>query len=67
MATVNVQVNPKLLRLVTSMEKDVSKAVYEALNLWLKEKIITCPITNNLCTNMNEPCNHCDIAKNSKL
>jgi hypothetical protein len=49
------------------MEKDVSKAICEALDLWLKEKIITCPITNKLCVNMNQPCNNCEIARKSKL
>jgi hypothetical protein len=67
MAVVNVQVNSKVLRLVSSMEKDVSKAICEALDLWLKEKIITCPITNKLCVNMNQPCNNCEIARKSKL
>jgi hypothetical protein len=38
MAVINVQVNSKVLSLVTSMENDVSKAICEALDLWLKEK-----------------------------
>ncbi|MFA5364092.1 MAG: hypothetical protein WC325_02795 [Candidatus Bathyarchaeia archaeon] len=67
MAIVNIQVSSKLLRLVKTMETDVSKAINEGLNLWLKEKIITCPITNNLCTNTNMPCNHCETAKKIKL
>ncbi|MCW4034010.1 MAG: hypothetical protein NWF03_01455 [Candidatus Bathyarchaeota archaeon] len=67
MAHVNVQVNSKLLQLVQSMEEDISKAVGEALHLWLKEKIITCPITNKLCTNPNTPCNHCETALKGKL
>ena len=66
MVAVNVQVNPQLLHLATSVEKDVTKAVNEALNLWLKKKIITCPITNSFCTNVNGTCNECDVTKKAK-
>jgi hypothetical protein len=63
---VNVQVNSKLLDLAASVEKDVSNVLNEALHLWLKKKIITCPITGRFCININEPCNNCDITKRSK-
>jgi hypothetical protein len=65
-ALVNIQVNSKLLQLATSVEKDVSKVVNEALYLWLKKQIIICPVTNGFCININGPCNECDIARNAK-
>lgn len=66
MVAVSIQVSPKLLDLATSVEKDVTKAVNEALQLWLKKKIVTCPITNRFCINPNQPCNDCEITKTSK-
>ena len=65
-AVVNIHVNSKLLHLATSVEKDVSKVVNEALYLWLKKKIIICPVTNRFCTNVNNPCNDCDVTSKAK-
>ena len=56
-----VQVEPKLLSLIATVEGDISKVVSEALNLWLKEKIPTCPITKDFCGKQNGPCNDCFI------
>ena len=65
MVSINVQVNPKLLRLAASVEKDISKVLNEALYLWLKRKIIICPVTNRFCIHTG-PCNDCDMAKKGK-
>jgi hypothetical protein len=62
MVSIEVQVNPKLLRLATNVDKDVSKVLNEALHLWLKRKFIICPVTNPFCT-YTGPCNDCDISK----
>ena len=56
-----VQVDPKLLKLVESQSENVVKAVNEALKLWLEKKLTTCPITNTICTNNQIPCNECPI------
>lgn len=61
--TMNIEFDSELLNLVTSLETDVNKAVNEGLTLWLKEKMIICPITKKFCINPNCPCNNCDIAK----
>ena len=66
MVALKIQVNSQLLHLATTVEKDVAKAVNEALHLWLKKKIITCPITNSFCTNVNGTCNECEVTKRSK-
>lgn len=58
-----VYVEPKIMELVSTVEKDFSKAVSEALNLWLRERIIICPITKRYCINHNVPCNECPITK----
>jgi hypothetical protein len=54
-----VQVDPKLLRLVESQSENIVKALNEALKLWLEQKLITCPITKRICTNNQIPCNEC--------
>lgn len=61
-----IRVNPKILKLVTSLETNVTKAINEALNLWLKEKLTSCPITNQFCIN-DGPCNDCPVLKESSL
>ena len=58
-----VQLDSNVLSLVTSVESDVNKAVHEALNLWLKERLTVCPITHEFCVNPNSPCNDCNLAK----
>jgi hypothetical protein len=56
-----IQVNTQTLQLISSQEKDINKAVDEALNMWLKTKIATCPITRKFCINPQSPCNDCEI------
>lgn len=56
-----VQVDPKLLRLVESQSENLVQAVNEALKLWLEQKLTTCPITKKICTNNRIPCNECSI------
>jgi hypothetical protein len=60
---VKVQLESKIVNLIVPLEKDVTKVVHEALNLWLKERLIICPITNQFCINPNIPCNDCTITK----
>jgi hypothetical protein len=61
--TVKIQLEPNIVNLITSKEQDVTKAVHEALNLWLKERLTVCPITNQFCINPNNPCNDCELTK----
>ena len=58
-----VLLDPKILYLVSSLEKDLPKAINEALTLWLKKRIIVCPITNHFCKIINGSCNDCSVAK----
>jgi hypothetical protein len=58
-----VQLNPKILSLVTSLETDLNKAINEALNMWLKKRVTVCPITNKFCERGHGPCNDCPVAK----
>ena len=53
-------VDTKLLELAQSVEKDFNKILNEAINLWLKEKILTCPITQKFCKDPKISCNECD-------
>ena len=55
-----IPVNPKLLKLVESLDENIVKAIDEGLNLWLKEKLTRCPVTNKFCTNNQNPCNECN-------
>lgn len=50
-----------MVNLIKSLEKDVTKAVHEALNLWLRERLTVCPITNQFCINPNIACNDCPV------
>ena len=61
-----IQVNHKLLKLATALETNIDKVVNEALTLWLKEKMATCPITNQFCT-YNGPCNDCPTTNKATL
>ena len=61
--TLKIQLDSNMLNLVTSVEIDVTKAVHEALNLWLKERVLVCPITNQFCKYPEGPCNDCSLAK----
>ena len=58
-----IQVDPKILDLIASLEKDLTKAINEALTLWLKKRIIVCPITNQFCKFIDGSCNDCSVAK----
>ena len=58
-----IQLDPKTLTLVTSLEADLNKAIHEALTLWLKKKVIVCPITNQFCMHGHGPCNDCSITE----
>ena len=58
-----IQVDSKVLHLVTSLKIDLNKAINEALTLWLKQKIIVCPITNQFCTFPAGPCNDCSVSQ----
>jgi hypothetical protein len=60
-----VQIEPNLLSHILEVEKDISKAISEALNLWLKEKVLTCPITNNFCVTPAISCNACSLTMNN--
>ena len=61
----DVQLEPKLLRLVAAFEEDMSKAISEALTLWLKEKVPICPITESFCENLEGSCNDCTVARST--
>ena len=60
-----IKLDSNILNLVTSVETDVTKAVHEALNLWLRERLTACPITKNFCINPKNPCNDCILVKNN--
>lgn len=61
--TVKIQLESNIVNRITLLEKDVTKAVHEALNLWLKERLTVCPITDQFCINPNTPCNDCSLTK----
>ena len=61
----DVQLEPKLLRLVAAFEEDMSKAISEALTLWLKLKVPICPITENFYENIEGSCNDCTVARST--
>ena len=56
-----IQLDPKILNLVKSLETDLSKAIHEALNLWLKKRLIICPVTNKFCEHGKSSCNDCSV------
>ena len=57
----DVQIDPKLLSLVTTVDNDISKVMSEALDLWLTEKLPKCPITEGFCENLQGSCNNCPV------
>ena len=59
--TLKIQINSIIVDQVTLVEKNFSKAVNEALNLWLKEKISICPTTKEFCINPSDSCKGCKI------
>ncbi len=58
-----VQIDPKILSLVSTVEQDFSKAISEALQVWLEGKILVCPFTEDFCENINSSCNNCSLPK----
>ena len=58
-----IDIDSKILTLVSSIESDLKKAVDEGLFLWLKTKLTVCPITNEFCVSPNTPCNNCSLSK----
>ena len=61
-----VEVDNKIINLVESLGEQIKTAVKEGLNLWLKQKITTCPITKQFCTNNQNPCNDCSTFTQSQ-
>lgn len=59
----DIRIEPEILRLIRTVENDISKVVSEALHLWLKEKILICPITEGFCENLQGSCNNCPQPK----
>jgi hypothetical protein len=53
-----IKIESHLLDLIASTKVEISKVIPEALNLWLKDKLIICPITRSFCIS-NKPCNEC--------
>ena len=56
-----IQIENNLLNLIEKVDSDISKVVSEALEIWLKGKVLTCPITDTFCINLDKPCNDCSI------
>jgi len=53
-----IEIDERTLSLINHIEKDFSKAVVEALNLWLADNIPACPFSSGFCVSA-EPCNSC--------
>ena len=58
-----IKVDPNILDLIASLEKDLQKAINEALTLWLRKRLIVCPITNQFCKFVDGSCNDCSVTK----
>ena len=58
-----IEIDSKILTLVSSIESDLKKAVDEGLFLWLKERLSVCPITEDFCASPNNSCNDCSLSK----
>ncbi len=58
-----IEIDSKILTLVSSIESDLKKAVDEGLFLWLKTRLTVCPITQEFCVAPNTPCNDCSLTK----
>ena len=59
----DIRLDSKILNLVTSLETDLTKAINEALTMWLKERLLVCPMTNQFCKYPEGPCNDCSLTK----
>ena len=62
-----IQIDPKLLDLVPADDGDISKVMLEALDLWLKEKLPKCPITDTFCENLRGSRNSCPVTSGVRL
>jgi len=58
-----IDIDSKILTLVSSIESDLKKAVDEGLFLWLKTRLNVCPITEDFCASSNNSCNDCSLSK----
>ena len=58
-----IEIDSKILTVVSSIESDLKKAVDEGLFLWLKTKLSACPITEDFCASPNNSCNDCNLSK----
>jgi len=58
-----IDIDSRILTLVSSIESDLKKAVDEGLFLWLKTRLTICPITNDFCQSPNTSCNDCRLSK----
>jgi hypothetical protein len=59
----DVEIKPEFLKLIGTVESDISKVVHEALELWLKQNLLTCPLTKSFCINPKGSCNDCHLAR----
>ena len=56
---VHVDIDEQTVCLLKSYtERDVSSIVTEALNKWIKQNILVCPVNGKYCVS-REPCNSC--------
>ena len=65
-----IHVETQLLNRIAALDDDIPEVIVAALNMWLKEKhrLLNCPLTHDLCINLNSPCNDCSIVhKHSPL
>ena len=64
---IEVRINTQLLKNINDVDKDISKVVSTALNIWLaeKRKLLNCPVTKNLCINTTVSCNDCSVVEDS--
>ena len=56
-----IHINSDVVDQIASVEKNFSKAINDALNMWLKEKISKCPTTKDFCINPSDSCKGCKI------
>ena len=56
-----VRIDPKILGLVADVDTDISRVMSEALDLWLRERLPKCPITEDFCENLRGSCNNCSV------
>jgi hypothetical protein len=60
---VSVTVEENVVCLITStVKKDISVVIAEALEQWMKSNLLRCPIDDSYCKQI-EPCNNCSKNK----